>query len=131
MKTTENIKSLPTENLMSITNGKAKTDLKFAFIDNKPYEIKDGETILTFVRRNFGNELVPTLCDAPNLEPFGSCRVCSVDVALQENGSVKSQASCHTPVMSGSYIYPSSDRIQALRKNNLCISKDQKSYKDD
>ena len=117
MKTTENIKSLPTENLMSITNGKAKTDLKFAFIDNKPYEIKDGETILTFVRRNFGNELVPTLCDAPNLEPFGSCRVCSVDVALQENGSVKSQASCHTPVMSGSYIYPSSDRIQALRKN--------------
>ncbi len=92
-------------------------DVKLAYIDNVPYEIKPGETILSFIRRNFGQELVPTLCDAPNLEPFGSCRVCSVDVALQQNGSVKTQASCHTPVMENSYIYPSSDRIQKLRKN--------------
>ena len=60
---------------------------------------------------------MPTLCDAPNLEPFGSCRVCSVDVALMENGPAKTQASCHTPVMAGSYIYPDSERIQRLRRN--------------
>lgn len=88
-----------------------------AYIDDVAYEIKDGETILSFLRRNFGKDYVPTLCDAPNLEPFGSCRVCSVDVALKQNGPVKSQASCHTPVTAGSYIYPHSERIQKLRKN--------------
>lgn len=98
------------------SNGKS-TAVKLAYIDNKPFEIKEGETILSFIRRHEGKELVPTLCDAPNLEPFGSCRVCSVDVALKEDGPVKTQASCHTPVMQGSYIYPSSDRIQKLRKN--------------
>lgn len=91
--------------------------MKVAYIDNKAFEIKEGESILSFVRRNFGKDLVPTLCDAPNLDPFGSCRVCSVDVALAQNGPVKSQASCHTPVMENSYIYPSSERIQKLRKN--------------
>lgn len=90
---------------------------KIAYIDNKPYEINEGETILAFLKRNFGKDYVPTLCDAPNLDPFGSCRVCSVDVALKENGPVKSQASCHTPVTAGSYIFPHSERIQKLRKN--------------
>lgn len=88
-----------------------------AYINNKPYPIEEGETILKFIKRNFGNKAVPTLCDAPNLDPFGSCRVCSVDVALSQNGNAKAQASCHTPVMANSYIYPDSDRIQKLRKN--------------
>ncbi|MEO8150253.1 MAG: 2Fe-2S iron-sulfur cluster-binding protein, partial [Bacteroidia bacterium] len=102
------------------SNGHPKngaTEIKFAYINNIPYEIKEGETIISLLRRNFGKDAVPTLCDAPNLEPFGSCRVCSVDVALAENGPVKTQASCHTPVMAGTYIYPDSDRIQKLRKN--------------
>ena len=88
-----------------------------AYINNVAYPIHPGETIITFLRRNFGKDAVPTLCDAPNLDPFGSCRVCSVDVALVENGPVKTQASCHTPIMAGSYIYPDSERVQKLRKN--------------
>ena len=88
-----------------------------AYINDKPYEIIPGETIITFIRRNFGKNAVPTLCDAPNLDPFGSCRVCSVDVALNAGGPAKAQASCHTPVMANSYIYPDSERIQDLRKN--------------
>ncbi|MBS3914915.1 MAG: formate dehydrogenase subunit alpha [Bacteroidetes bacterium] len=95
----------------------SNTDIKKAFIDGKAYDIHDGETILQFIKRNLGNDLVPTLCDAPNLEPFGSCRVCSVDVALHENGAVRSQASCHTPVTADTWIYPNSKRIQKLRKN--------------
>lgn len=91
--------------------------IKIAYINNLPYEIKEGEMIISFLRRNFGKDAVPTLCDAPNLDPFGSCRVCSVDVALIKNGPVKTQASCHTPVMEGAYIYPDADRIQKLRKN--------------
>lgn len=88
-----------------------------AYINDINYSIVEGETILSFVRRHLGKELVPTLCDAPNLDPFGACRVCSVDVALVINGPAKSQASCHTPVISNSYIYTHSDRITRLRKN--------------
>ena len=98
-------------------SGNGKPAAAVAYIDNEPFEIKEGETILAFIRRNFGKDYVPTLCDAPNLEPFGSCRVCSVDVALSENGTAKAQASCHTPVMANSYIYPHSHWIEKLRKN--------------
>ena len=90
---------------------------KTAYINDKVYEVKDGETILSFVRRHLGKDFVPTLCDAPNLDPFGACRVCSVDVALVKDGPAKAQASCHTPVMAGSFIYTDSDRIKKLRKN--------------
>ena len=88
-----------------------------AYINNHPHEFLPGETILKFVKRIQGERTIPTLCDVPNLEPFGSCRVCSVDVALVQNGPVKTQASCHTPVTAGTYIYPSSDRVKKLRKN--------------
>ena len=90
---------------------------KIAYIDNKPFALEPGETILNFIKRHEGNGLVPTLCDAPNLEPFGSCRVCSVEVALEENGPTKTQASCHTPAMPNSYIYTSTECVQRLRKN--------------
>ena len=88
-----------------------------AYINDIQYPVQDGDTILRFVRRYLGQDHVPTLCDAPNLEPFGSCRVCSVDVSLSQNGPAKAQASCHTPVMANSYIYTDSDRITSLRKN--------------
>ncbi len=88
-----------------------------AYINDKIYPIIEGETILSFVKRHLGNELVPTLCDAPNLDPFGACRVCSVDVAFSQDGPAKAQASCHTPVIPNSYIYTNSERITKLRKN--------------
>jgi formate dehydrogenase major subunit len=91
--------------------------MKTAFINNQPLEIKEGETILSFIRRHEGQDRVPTLCDSPNLDPFGSCRVCSVDVALEEDGKSKTMASCHTPVAEGQYIYPDSKQIKDLRKN--------------
>lgn len=90
---------------------------KIAHIDNKAFEIKEGETMLSFIRRYKEKNLVPTLCDAPNLDPFGSCRVCSVEVALEANGPVKTMASCHSPVSEGQYIYTSTAAVKALRKN--------------
>ncbi|MBX2940774.1 MAG: formate dehydrogenase subunit alpha [Cyclobacteriaceae bacterium] len=88
-----------------------------AYINDQPFEFEKGEMILKFVRRVEESINVPTLCDAPNLKPFGTCRVCSVDVALEENGKAKTMASCHTPVMANSYIYTDSERITRLRKN--------------
>ncbi|MBL7794513.1 MAG: formate dehydrogenase subunit alpha [Saprospiraceae bacterium] len=90
---------------------------KLAYINDKAYEIKEGETILSFIRRQLGADYVPTLCDAPNLEPFGSCRVCSVEVVRSGNGHPKTVASCHTPIEEGLQIYPDSQAIQTLRRN--------------
>jgi len=88
-----------------------------AYIDNIPYPLTEGETILEFVRRNRGIEIIPTLCQADNLENYGSCRLCSVEIALALNGPSKVAASCHTPVTQGQYIYPLTEKIKKLRKN--------------
>ncbi|MDA0195119.1 MAG: formate dehydrogenase subunit alpha [Bacteroidetes bacterium] len=87
------------------------------FINNEEHAFEQGEMILRLLRRVLGDDPVPTLCDAPNLEPFGSCRVCSVEVALKQDGPKKVQASCHTPVMANSYIYTHSEKINRIRKN--------------
>ena len=44
--------------------------MKTAFINNIAYSFDPGETMLAFIRRHAGSNLVPTLCDAPNLDPF-------------------------------------------------------------
>ncbi|MGB6046623.1 MAG: 2Fe-2S iron-sulfur cluster-binding protein, partial [Flavobacteriales bacterium] len=93
------------------------TDTQVAYINGKATPIVEGETILDLLRRNMGPDPVPTLCDAPNLEAFGSCRVCSVEVALKEDGPTKVMASCHTPVAQGQYIITHSERMKRLRKN--------------
>ncbi len=91
--------------------------MKVAYIDNQPFEIQEGETMLSYIKRHKGKNLVPTLCDAPNLDPFGACRVCSVDVALAKDGKMKTMAACHNPVTEGHYLYPSTPEIKSLRKN--------------
>ncbi|MEP7195000.1 MAG: formate dehydrogenase subunit alpha [Saprospiraceae bacterium] len=88
-----------------------------ATINGVPYEIKPGETILQFVRRYFEKDSIPTLCDAANLETFGSCRVCSVEVSRLGNAAVRTVAACHTPVEEGMIIQTESPSIQKLRKN--------------
>ena len=87
------------------------------FVNDEEVHFEHGQTILSLLKKELGNDSIPTLCDAPNLKPFGSCRVCSVDVALEQGGNAKVQASCHTPVTPGSYIYTHTDRINRLRKN--------------
>ncbi|HNE28729.1 MAG TPA: molybdopterin-dependent oxidoreductase, partial [Saprospiraceae bacterium] len=88
-----------------------------AYINGQPCTFEPGETILQVARRHFGRDSVPTLCDAPNLEAYGACRVCSVEVALQANGPRRMKAACHTQMESGLHIYTESPDVQKLRKN--------------
>ena len=90
---------------------------KVAYINDLPHEIKEGETVLRFLERHQGKGSVPTLCDAPNLKPFGACRVCSVEIALERDGRKKTVASCHTPITENTFIYPDSPSVDKLRKN--------------
>ena len=93
-----------------------KTD-QIAYIDGAPHEYEYGDTMLNFIDRHLGRGHVPTLCDAPQLEPYGACRVCSVEVALKEDGPRKVMASCHTPLSPGMHIYTESKKVRRLRKN--------------
>ena len=91
---------------------------KIAYIDGKPYEIgPNHSSILKFVKSYLGEKKVPTLCDDPNLAPYGACRVCSVEVALEKDGPTKVVASCHTPVGENQHIFTNNDGLQNLRKN--------------
>ncbi|MGV8945349.1 MAG: formate dehydrogenase subunit alpha [Lutibacter sp.] len=89
-----------------------------AFINNTAYEFNQGETMLEFVRRIENNKnAIPTMCQDDRLDNFGSCRVCSVEVAREKDGFTKTMASCHTPISEGLYIYPNTEKIKRLRKN--------------
>ena len=91
---------------------------KVAYIDGKPYEIGSKHTsILKFVKSYLGEKKVPTLCDDPNLVPYGACRVCSVEVALEKDGPTKVVASCHTPVGENQHIFTNNENLTDLRKN--------------
>lgn len=89
-----------------------------AYINNEAFEFQSGETILDFVRRIEDNKnAIPTMCQDDRLENFGSCRVCSVEVAREKDGATRTVASCHTPVGEGLYIYHNTDKMKRLRKN--------------
>ena len=88
-----------------------------AYINNIAYNIKSNETILEFVRRIENRDVIPTMCQDDRLDNFGSCRVCSVEVAHEKDGTTKTMASCHTPIAEGLYIYHDTDKMKRLRKN--------------
>ncbi|MFN0125702.1 MAG: formate dehydrogenase subunit alpha [Verrucomicrobiales bacterium] len=88
-----------------------------AFIDGEPFAFEPGDTLLKFVDRHRGRGHVPTLCDAPQLEPYGACRVCSVEVAVQPDGPRRVVAACHTPLAAGLHVFTESPEIRRLRRN--------------
>ncbi len=55
---------------------------------------------------------VPKLCATDSLEPFGSCRLCLVEI----DGRKGYPASCTTPAEAGMNVRTQSPRLQALRK---------------
>lgn len=90
---------------------------QMVYIDDQPHEIEEGDTILSLIDRHNGRGFVPTLCDAPQLEPYGACRVCSVEIAQSADGPRRVVAACHTPLTAGLHIFPETKNIQRLRRN--------------
>ncbi len=88
-----------------------------AHVNGRPHACEAGESVLDFVRRVAPEHPIPTLCDAPGLDAFGACRVCSVEVAAQADGARRVVAACHTPVSDGMHIHTSSASIRRLRRN--------------
>ena len=55
---------------------------------------------------------VPKLCATDSLEPFGSCRLCLVEI----EGRKGFPASCTTPAEAGMQVRTQTPKLQALRK---------------
>ena len=79
-------------------------------INGKDYEVESGLTILQ-VARKLGIT-IPTLCDHPDLTPYGGCRLCVVDV----KGFGRPVASCTQPVSKGMVIRTETGAIVKSRK---------------
>ncbi|NBP85722.1 MAG: formate dehydrogenase subunit alpha, partial [Mycobacteriaceae bacterium] len=56
---------------------------------------------------------VPKLCATDSLQPFGSCRLCLVEI----DGKIGTPASCTTPVEAGMVVRTQTPRVQRLRRN--------------
>jgi coenzyme F420-reducing hydrogenase beta subunit len=82
-------------------------------IDDKEAKAKEGETILD-VSRKMGIH-IPTLCYSSALEPFGACRLCSVEI-VDKRGRKRIVTSCNYPVEEGLTVYTKSDKVMKTRK---------------
>lgn len=79
-------------------------------VNNLPVEIESGTTVLEAIQLAGFN--VPTLCHHPKLKPYGSCRLCLVEV----EGARTLQPSCVVPAAEGMKIHTDTEKTRAARR---------------
>jgi len=84
-------------------------------IDGKTVEVPEGTTVLNAARAA-GIE-IPTLCDHPELTPYGGCRLCLVEI----EGARTLMTSCTVPVGSNMKVQTKSPKVLAARKFVLSL----------
>jgi coenzyme F420-reducing hydrogenase beta subunit len=82
-------------------------------IDGKEVKATEGTSILEAAKK-LGIK-IPTLCYNSALEPFGSCRVCSVEIT-DARGRKKVVTSCNYPVTEGFEVSTNSEKVLKTRK---------------
>jgi len=80
-------------------------------IDGLPATVNAGSSILRAARESGVD--IPKLCATDSLKPFGSCRMCLVEV----EGRKGYPASCTTPVEAGMKIRTQTDALSKIRRN--------------
>jgi len=81
-------------------------------IDGKKVKAEEGMTILQ-AAESVGVE-IPTLCHHENLEPYGACRLCTVEITKNER--TRLVAACCYPVENGLIVKTDSERVNEIRK---------------
>jgi formate dehydrogenase major subunit/formate dehydrogenase alpha subunit len=79
-------------------------------INGQNIQAEEGMTVLHAAEQ--AGITIPTLCDHPNLEPYGGCRLCVVDV----KGWRTPMASCTMEVTDGMEVVTHSPEIERTRK---------------
>jgi bidirectional [NiFe] hydrogenase diaphorase subunit len=81
-------------------------------IDGKKVEVVEGSSLLGAAREH-GIE-IPTLCYHEALEPYGSCRLCVVELETPRGSRLV--ASCVYPAEEGAVVKTNSEMVQASRR---------------
>ena len=84
-------------------------------IDGKQIQVSEGTTVLQAARQ--AGIPIPTLCDHPNLKPYGGCRLCLVEI----EGMRTPQTSCTMPVTNNMVVRTDSEQIHEARKYVLTL----------
>ena len=93
------------------TPASRSTDTVQVEIDGLPTTVKAGTSILRAARESGVD--IPKLCATDSLKPFGSCRMCLVEV----EGRKGYPASCTTPIEAGMKIRTQTEALAQLRRN--------------
>ena len=81
-------------------------------IDGKKIKASTGQTLLQAAREH--GIYIPSLCACDALEPYGSCRVCVVEITSGKTSSLES--ACTYPVAEGLQVATASDEVVKARK---------------
>ena len=84
-------------------------------IDGKEVKATAGMTILE-AAQSVGIS-IPTLCHHEKLEPFGGCRLCTVEVEVR--GRTRLVVSCVYPVEDGLVVRTRTEKVERIRKTIL------------
>ncbi len=93
------------------TPAAASTETVQVEIDGMPATVNAGSSILRAARETGVD--IPKLCATDSLKPFGSCRMCLVEV----EGRKGYPASCTTPVEEGMKIRTQTSELSKIRRN--------------
>ena len=81
-------------------------------IDGVEVEATEGMTVLEAARK--ANIFIPTLCHHEKLEPYGGCRICTVEVDVR--GWTRLVAACLYPVVTDLVVRTRSEKVDKIRK---------------
>lgn len=84
-------------------------------IDGREVEAREGMTILDAAKK-VGID-IPTLCHHEKLEPFGGCRICTVEA--ETRGRTSFVAACLYPVAPNLVVRTRSEKVDKIRKTIL------------
>ncbi len=84
-------------------------------IDGREVEAEEGMTILEAAKR--AGIVIPTLCHYERLEPYGACRICTVEVEARSRRNLV--AACLYPVEKNLVVRTRSERVDKIRKTIL------------
>lgn len=82
-------------------------------IDGKEVEVEKGATVLHAAQK--AGVYIPTLCYHPDLQPYGGCRLCIVEIENMRG----LPTSCTTPAAEGMKVTTGSAQLQELRRSFL------------
>jgi bidirectional [NiFe] hydrogenase diaphorase subunit len=84
-------------------------------IDGREVEAEEGMTVLEAAKKVGIN--IPTLCHHEKLEPYGACRLCTVEV--ESRGRISLVAACLYPVENDIVVRTRSEKVDKIRKTIL------------